>query len=279
MNAMSRIKKITRRALSSGSLTVVACLILIILGFNAAAQLLGEQKEPVAGYRVVAQYPHDTKAFTQGLVFMEGKLFEGTGKKGESTLRRIELTSGQIEQVVALDPTYFGEGIAGLDGKIYQLTWQNRVALVYEQRSFLPLATFRYSGEGWGLTHDGKQLILSDGTSTLRIIDPKTFEVTKRLKVRSQQGPVDKLNELEYCNGEILANIWYSEKIVRIAPETGEVLGWIDLTGLYPVRERSSRENVLNGIAYDESRQRLFVTGKNWPSVYEIELTPQRRAQ
>lgn len=251
---------------------VLSLLAVCIAGFTAAAQFRREPKGGVAGYRIVAEYPHDATAFTQGLVFTDGRLYEGTGKKGESSLRRIELASGRIEQIVPLDSAYFGEGITILDGKVYQLTWQNRLGIVYDQRTFAPVATFRYTGEGWGLTHDGKRLILSDGTSTLRFIDPKTFEVVKRLKVRASNGQIDKLNELEYRKGEILANVWYSDRIARISPESGEILGWIDLSSLYPARQRPGKEDVLNGIAYDEGNDRLLVTGKNWPKIYEIEV-------
>ena len=262
----------TKAALRGWRCVVLSLLAIGVVGFTAAAQFKREPRGLVTGFRVIAEYPHDAAAFTQGLVFTDGRLYEGTGKKGESTLRRIELASGRIEQIVPLDSAYFGEGITILDGKIYQLTWQNRLGIVYDQQTLNPLSTFRYTGEGWGLTHDGKRLILSDGTSTLRLIDPKTFEVVKRLKVRAANGLVDNLNELEFRKGEILANIWYSDRIARISPETGEVLGWIDLTSLYPVRQRSSKEDVLNGIAYDEANDRLLVTGKNWPKVYEIEV-------
>ena len=170
----------------------------------------------------------------------------------------------------------FGEGITVLDGKVFQLTWQNRLGIIYDQKTFDSLGTFRYTGEGWGLTHDGKRLILSDGTSTIRFLDTKTFEVVKRLKVRASNGPVDQLNELEFRKGEILANVWHTNRIARISPESGEVLGWIDLASLYPERQRQSREDVLNGIAYDEANDRLFVTGKNWPKIYEIEVVPQK---
>jgi glutamine cyclotransferase len=159
-----------------------------------------------------------------------------------------------------------------MDDRIYQLTWQNRVGIVYDLKTLKPQSTFRYNGEGWGLTNDGKRLIMSDGTSLLRFIDTKTFEVVKRLRVRGPNGNVEQLNELEYVKGEILANIWYADRIARISPETGEILGWIDLSGLYPEKQRASKEEVLNGIAYDEANDKLYVTGKNWPKVYEIEL-------
>lgn len=247
-----------------------------VVGYTAFGQFRREPKNSVAGFRVVTEYPHDASAFTQGLVFTDGRLYEGTGKKGESSLRRIELKTGRIEQIVLLDSALFGEGITVFDGKIFQLTWQNRLGIIYDQKTFESLSTFRYTGEGWGLTHDGKRLILSDGTSTIRFLDPKSFEVVKRIKVKAGNSLIDQLNELEFRKGEILANVWHTNRIARISPDSGEVLGWIDLTGLYPERQRQSREDVLNGIAYDEANDRLLVTGKNWPKIYEIEIVPQR---
>ncbi len=255
---------------------LLALLTIGVAGLSATAQLKREPKGGVSGFRVVAEFPHDATAFTQGLVFADERLYEGTGKKGESSLRRVELTSGRVERFLPLDSSYFGEGIAILDGKIFQLTWQNRLGIVYDQQTFNPVSTFRYTGEGWGLTHDGKHLILSDGSATLRFLDPKSFQVVRRLNVRVANGPVDKLNELEYVKGEIYANIWYSDRIARISPESGEVLGWIDLSTLYPAHLRPTQEDVLNGIAYDEANDRLFVTGKNWPKIYEITVVPKR---
>lgn len=257
-----------------GLAALLVVVVVGIVGLTAAGPFKRGTKVGVAGYRIVAEYPHDAAAFTQGLVFVDDQLYEGTGTKGASSLRRVDLDTGKVEQIVPLDSSYFGEGIAVLGGKIYQLTWQNRLGIVYDQQTLNPVGTFRYTGEGWGLTHDGKRLIMSDGTSTLRMLDPKTFQVVKRLSVRASNGPVDKLNELDYMNGEILANIWYSDRIARISPETGEILGWIDLSGLYPAAQRASREHVLNGIAYDEAHDRLFVTGKNWPKLYEIKVVP-----
>ena len=254
---------------------VLAVVAVSVMGFAIAAQFKRGQVE-ITGFRIVAEFPHDAGAFTQGLVVANGHLYEGTGKKGESTLRKVDLKTGRVESIVTLDHSYFGEGITVLNDRIYQLTWQNRIALVYDLKTMKPVTTFRYGGEGWGLTHDGKLLIMSDGTSLLRFLDPKTFEVVKRLRVRGPNGQVDKLNELEYVKGEVLANIWYADRIARISPETGEVTGWIDLSGLYPARQRTSKEDVLNGIAYDEAGERLFVTGKNWPKVYEIELVTGR---
>lgn len=231
-----------------------------------------EPKPPLAGIRVKAEYPHDAKAFTQGLIVHDGVMYEGTGQKGESSLRKVDYKTGRVEQQMNLDGRYFGEGIATLDGKIYQLTWQNRAAFVYDLETMQYLKTLRYAGEGWGLTTDGKQLIMSDGSSTLKFINPETFATDKRILVKSGRTPVSDLNELEYIDGEIWANIWYSDRIVRIDPATGDVRSWIDLSSLYPARQRPSREHVLNGIAYDAESKQIFVTGKMWPKLFEIEV-------
>lgn len=246
-----------------------------VMGLAIEAQFRRSEVKTTTA-KVIAEFPHDPTAFTQGLVVVEGQMYEGTGKKGESTLRKVDLKSGRVELFVPLEHDIFGEGITILGDRIYQLTWQNRIGLIYDLKTLRPTKTFRYSGEGWGLTHDGKRLIMSDGTSLLRFLDPQTFEVVKRLRVTSSNGAVDKLNELEYVKGEIFANIWYQDRIARISPETGEVLGWIDLSAIYPSRRRATKEDVLNGIAFDESSGRLFVTGKNWPKIYEIELTQPR---
>jgi glutamine cyclotransferase len=233
---------------------------------------LGTSRVPaVAGFKVVAAYPHDPAAFTQGLAIEAGQLYEGTGQYGASTVRRVDLTSGRPERQRALGARYFGEGIAILDGLLYQLTWQNSVVVVYDLETFEVERTIEYAGEGWGLTHDGGQLIMSDGSATLRFRDPQTFAVTREIEVRHDGVPVSRLNELEYVEGEIWANIWYDDRIARISPADGKVLGFIDLTTLYPQSARGS-EAVLNGIAYDAAAKRLFVTGKNWPQLYEIEV-------
>lgn len=238
----------------------------------AAWAQLGVRRAPeVAGFKVVAVYPHDPNAFTQGLAIENGRLYEGTGQYGASTLRRVDLATGRVEKQRALAPQFFGEGIAILGGLVYQLTWQNGVVVVYDLETFEVQRTMRYTGEGWGLTHDGRQLIMSDGSATIRFRDPATFAVTREIEVRADGVPVTRLNELEYIDGEIWANIWYDDRIVRIDPDDGRVLGFIDLATLYPQSARSS-EAVLNGIAYDAAADRLFVTGKNWPQLYEIEV-------
>ena len=250
----------------------VACVVAAVaVGLAAWAQLGVRRAPAVAGFEVVAVYPHDANAFTQGLAIEAGQLYEGTGQYGASTVRRVDLASGRAEKQRALNPRYFGEGIAILDGLLYQLTWQNGVVVVYHLESFEVERTMSYDGEGWGLTHDGRELIMSDGSATIRFRDPKTFAVTREIEVRDHGVPVTKLNELEHIDGEIWANIWYDDRIVRISPADGAVQGYIDLNTLYPASARGS-EAVLNGIAYDAAAKRLFVTGKNWPQLYEIEV-------
>jgi glutamine cyclotransferase len=227
---------------------------------------------PVYGYEVVHSYPHDPAAFTQGLAFADGVLYEGTGLYGESTLRQVDLETGSVLQSRSLPPQYFGEGIAVYGDRIVQLTWRSRVGFVYDRRSFGPIHQFAYRTEGWGLTHDGRRLILSDGTATLYVLDPQTYEVSSSLQVRDRQSPVSMLNELEYVEGEIYANVWQTDRIARISPATGRVLGWIDLTGLLKAEDLQRPADVLNGIAYDSVGRRLFVTGKWWPRLFEIRL-------
>jgi glutaminyl-peptide cyclotransferase len=246
----------------------------VALALAGAIWLLAQQQAPRNyGYRVMNTFPHDPTAYTQGLVFRDGFLFEGTGKHGQSSLRRVELESGRVVQSHSLARELFGEGITIFGDRIYQLTWRNGIAIVYDKESFRELKRLRYEGEGWGLTDDGTHLIMSDGSATLRFVDPEDFQVVRRLLVHSQGRRVDQLNELEYINGEIFANIWYRDHIARISPKTGEVTGWIDLRGLWP--KRRDRDDVLNGIAYDAENDRLFVTGKNWPRLYEIQLAPR----
>jgi glutaminyl-peptide cyclotransferase len=251
---------------------LIVALVLVSLGtVGGLWWLLQLRNAPVFGYRVVNTFPHDPQAFTQGLIYDDGFLLESTGKYGESTLRRVELESGRVLQMHSLSEDLFGEGITVFGDRIYQLTWRNGVAIVYDKQTFEELGRFRYDGEGWGLTDDGTHLIMSDGSATLRFIDPEDFQVVRRLLVRSQGRRVDRLNELQYIHGQIFANILYQDRIARISPETGEVTGWVDLRTLWPGRR--DREAVLNGIAYDQQNDRLFVTGKNWPRLYEIRLT------
>ena len=228
---------------------------------------------PVSKYRVVHVFPHDAEAFTQGLVYLDGFLYEGTGLNGRSSIRKVRLENGEVLQIHRIDSQYFGEGIAIVGNSLFELTWQSEVGFIYDRASFQRIGTFTYKGEGWGLTLDGKRLIMSDGTSSLRFIDPATRKELSRIQVRDGGAPVERLNELEYVKGEILANVWQTDRIVRIAPATGQVLGWIDLSGLLSAREAQTAEaagGVLNGIAYDAQQDRLFVTGKLWPKLFEI---------
>ena len=236
-----------------------------------------EHTVPVYTYEIVSAYPHDSDAFTQGLVFHEGVLYEGTGRRGRSTLRKVALESGEVLQLQALPDEVFGEGIAIFGDRIIQLTWQARVGFVYdvhEGSSFKLVREFHYPTEGWGITHDGQRLIVSDGTSTLYFWDPESLEETGRIEVIGENGPVVKLNELEYVAGEVYANVWQTDRIARIDPRTGQVTGWIDLEGLLDPADQSEPAGVLNGIAYDAEGDRLFVTGKLWPKLFEIELIP-----
>ena len=227
-------------------------------------------------YRIVHAYPHDQHAFTQGLVYVDGHLYESTGMNGQSSLREDDLESGRIQRMQLVADQYFAEGLTDWKNTLIQLTWQNHVAFVYDRATFRLLRTFHYDGEGWGLTHDAKSLILSDGTATLRFYNPDTFKELRRITVTDRGKPVIDLNELEYIHGEIYANVWHTDRIARISPATGRVVGWIDLKGLMPRSRLSNDEAVLNGIAYDAAHNRLFVTGKLWPSIFEITLIPEK---
>ncbi|MFB3789627.1 MAG: glutaminyl-peptide cyclotransferase [bacterium] len=225
-------------------------------------------------YKIIQHYPHDPNAFTQGLHYQDGFLYEGTGLYGYSTLRKVVLETGEVVKKVQLPDPYFGEGITLFNDQIYQLTWLSKIGFVYDAHTFAPVREFHYGTEGWGLTHDGKRLIMSDGSSTLYFRDPETFEETGRVTVRDATSPIARLNELEYVRGEIFANIWETDFIIRISPESGQVTGWIDLTGLLSAEDLEEPVDVLNGIAYDEVHDRLFVTGKLWPALFEIQLVP-----
>lgn len=247
---------------------LVAVSLFVWLPWGAASQ----KRAPIQGATIVNSFPHDPKAFCQGLVFRDGFLYEGTGNYGESSIRKVELATGKVLQQHALDADLFGEGIAFWEDQLIQLTWKNRTAIYYDPASFRELQRHLYQGEGWGLTSDGRQLIMSDGTATLRFIDPTTFAVKRQIVVRDGSRRISQLNELEYVEGEVYANIWYEDQIARISPTTGRVLGWIDLSRLWPAGQRPHRDAVLNGIAYDAPHQRLFVTGKDWPKLFEIRI-------
>ena len=244
---------------------------------NSPSQTMG--KIPVYTYEIVNTFKHDSKAFTQGLVFHNGFLYESTGQKGDSTVRKVEINSGRVLQNHDLSDNYFAEGMTVLNDRIYQITWQDYTAFVYDVNDFKLLKEFKYQGEGWGLTDDGTNLIMSDGTHVIRIVDPETFKTTRTLVVLDENGkPLLDLNELEYVKGEIWANIWHSERIgkpnhiARIDPNSGKLLGWINLQGISPDDVGRDSENTLNGIAYDETGDRIFVTGKKWRNLYEIKL-------
>jgi glutamine cyclotransferase len=224
---------------------------------------------PVLTAAVVKSYPHDPRAFTQGLEFFDGYLYESTGRQRQSTLRRVVIETGKVVQSVRLPDRTFGEGLTIFHGKIYQLTWLDKTGFIYDLRTFRKLGQFSYNTEGWGLTHDDASLILSDGTNRLQYIDPNSYQVTKTLEVFAGPEAVTNLNELEFIRGEIWANIWHSDRIARIDPKSGQVTAWIDLAAITE-RETHEQEDVLNGIAWDPGRQRLFVTGKDWPKLYEI---------
>ncbi|MFP3974607.1 MAG: glutaminyl-peptide cyclotransferase [Dehalococcoidia bacterium] len=223
-------------------------------------------------YRVANTFPHDSNAYTQGLVFEDGFLYEGTGRYGQSSLRKVDLETGEVLKMHDLPEQFFGEGITIFEDRIIQLTLQSGTGFVYEKERFELLGEFGYRGEGWGLTHDGEQLIMSDGTSTLRFLNPETFEKTGEIDVHYKGEPVTKLNELEHISGEVFANVFLTDRIARINPRTGEVVGWIELKGLLNEENLSKPVDVLNGIAYNAQQEQLLVTGKLWPEVFEIEL-------
>lgn len=227
---------------------------------------------PVYGYQVVNVYPHDPDAFTQGLIFDKGFLYESTGLRGKSTLRKVNLETGKALNISYLSSHYFGEGLTLWQEKLFQLTWKSGVAFVYKKENFHQIMEFTYPTEGWGITQDGTFLIMSDGTATLRFLDPETFSEIRRIEVQDHGIPILYLNELEYIKDEIYANVWQTDYIAKISPETGQVVGWVDLTNLLSTSYRSQRTDVLNGIAFDASNDRIFVTGKRWPILVEILL-------
>src|ERR1041385_3622949 len=228
---------------------------------------------PVSTYIIKHVYPHDPRAFTQGIEYRDGFLYEGTGLNGESSLRKVELTTGKVLQKAAVSSQYFGEGITTWGDTIVQLTWQSQIGLVYDRSTFKQLRTFGYTGEGWGLTHNTSELIMSDGSASLRFIDPKTLMEKRRVLISDAGIIIRDLNELEWVNGEIYANVWQTNFVARISPASGKVLGWINLNGLLSTEEARGGADVLNGIAWDPAGRRLFVTGKLWPKVFEIQLT------
>jgi glutaminyl-peptide cyclotransferase len=250
-------------------------LLLIVSGCADKTMTTGASaadKIPLYTYEVKHVYPHDPAAFTQGLIFRDGVLWESTGLHGSSSLRKVELETGRVLKKVDVPQQYFAEGMTIFRNHVYQLTWQSQKGFIYDPESFQPQGEFAYTGEGWGLTHDADNLIMSDGTNRIRFIDPTTFETKRTISVVNNGQPLNELNELEYVKGEIYANIWQTDTLVRLDPQTGKILGLIDLSGLLPTTDRTPATDVLNGIAYDEANDRLFVTGKMWPKLFEIRV-------
>jgi glutaminyl-peptide cyclotransferase len=227
------------------------------------------------GYSLVKAWPHDRGAFTEGLVFWNGVLIESTGLKGHSTLRKVDLETGAVRQEVKLPDQYFGEGIAVLGDKVFQLTWQSHRGFIYDVKTLGLEGEFSFEGEGWGLTTDGHSLIMTDGTNRIKFLDPATFQVKRTIAVLAHGLPVSLLNELEWVNGELYANVWKTEFVLRIDPATGRILGTIDFVGILPREDRVWDTDVMNGIAYDALDDRLFVTGKNWPKLFEVKVKPE----
>jgi glutaminyl-peptide cyclotransferase len=236
------------------------------------------QSLPVYTYEVVNTWAHDTSAFTEGLLYHDGFLYESTGLQGVSTLRKVEIETGRVVQKIDLSPDIFGEGLALFGDKLYQLSWQNQKGFVYDLKSFKLLRTFTFYGEGWGMTSDSSRLYMGDGSEFLRVLDPDSLRVQKTIGVYDGNRPIKEINELEWVKGEIFANVWKTEMIVRIDPATGKLLGVIDLRGILPEQDRSPQIDVLNGIAYDPATDRLWVTGKKWPRLFEIRLKPASRS-
>jgi glutaminyl-peptide cyclotransferase len=238
----------------------------------SASALSAQNQAPTYGYRIIRTYPHDAEAFTQGLIYLHGCLYESTGLEGQSTLRKVDLPTGKVLQRYDLAPDVFGEGLTNWKDTLIQLTWKAGTAFVYDRATFHLLHTFHYTGEGWGLTQDGAHIIMSDGSSALQFFDPQSFQEVKRLVVTDGGVEVHDLNELEYIHGRIYANVWQTDLIAIISPESGHVTGWIDLSGLRPASTQGNSDAVLNGIAFDAGTNRLFVTGKLWPKLFEIQL-------
>ena len=238
-----------------------------------AATPLESNSEPTSyTYEIVNTFPHDPEAFTQGLVFADGIFYESTGLNGESSLRKVEVSTGKVIKKIEVPNRYFAEGLALFQGQLFQLTWQDQKGFIYDHNTFAPQGEFQYTGEGWGLTHDGKSLILSDGTDQIRFLDPANFKEQRRITVQAPTETIQQINELEYVKGEIFANVWNENFILRIDPATGKVKGMIDMRGILKPEDKHGETDVLNGIAYDAEKDRLFITGKKWPKLFEIKL-------
>jgi len=267
----SRPRRRGRVLLAVAAVGAVAATLLFAASRREAGAPASDEQTARYGFRVVTVFPHDPQAFTQGLLFRDGFLYESTGLAGKSELRKVRLETGEVVERRAVGAEHFAEGLADVGDRLFQLTWRSGIGFVYGLRDFEPQGTFRYAGEGWGLAGDGKRLVMSDGSATLRFLDPDSRRETGRLPVTEQGRPISNLNELEVVKGQILANVWQSDHIVIIEPADGRVVGRIDLTGLLPFEDRPGVD-VLNGIAWDRARDRLFVTGKWWPKLFEIQL-------
>ena len=232
---------------------------------------------PVLGYRVVARLPHSTGSYTEGLFYLDGLFYEGTGMEGRSALMATVPETGKVVRTVAMAPQYFGEGIVDWGPYVYEWTWMSHVGFVYDRRTFERVREFHYEGEGWGMTRTSQQIVTSDGSAQLTFRDPATFQPVRTITAHDGPMLISQLNELEFIKGEIWANVWHSERLARISPKDGEVLAYVDLKGLRPAETMANREAVLNGIAYDAARDRLFVTGKQWPAVFQIKVVGEER--
>jgi glutamine cyclotransferase len=246
--------------------------LVLAAGLSSAMLQVRPVAAPIYGYQVVHAYPHDADAYTQGLIYRDGFLFESTGLNGRSSVRKVALETGEVVQRRAVEQSYFAEGLTDWKSSLIQLTWQSHVGFVYDLRTFQLRDSFPLSGEGWGLTHDGATLIVSDGSDVLRFLDPDSRRELRRVAVSDAGMPVKELNELEFVRGEVYANVWHTDRVAMISPQSGAVRGWIDLGGLMSVGYRLAPEAVLNGIAYDAVGNRLFVTGKLWPKLFEIRV-------
>ena len=256
-----------------GPITALVSGLITTFLFGATVEAAQAFAAPVASARIIARYPHAADAFTQGLVMADGVLYESTGGYGESSLRRVELETGRVLERVDLPAQWFGEGITDWNDELIQLTWRAGVGVRYARATLAPHTRFAITGEGWGLTHDGRQWIMSDGSAELRFLDPVDGRERKRVRVMDGDQPVPRLNELEFIDGEVWANVWYQDYLVRIDPADGRVLGYVDLSHLWPDDQRRRHEQVLNGIAVERATGHLLVTGKRWPWLFRIEVS------